>query len=90
MNFYFIMWRALLKQLKLREVFCHANWATALCCDWRLIYCGFLLATPHIPSYFAFPLVFIWVIIYYLFGVYSFLFCVPFSIHLGYHLLLIW
>ena len=26
------------------------NWATELCCDWRLVLGGFLLAKPYIPS----------------------------------------
>ena len=28
----------------------HTNWATALCCDWRLVWGGFLLVTCYIPS----------------------------------------
>ena len=37
----------------------HTNWATALCCDWRLVQGGFLLATPYIPSNIAHGIVII-------------------------------
>ena len=36
----------------------HTYWATALCCDWRLVSGGFLLATPYIPSNIAHGIVY--------------------------------
>ena len=36
----------------------HINWATALCCDWRFVQGGFLLATPYIFSNIAHGIVY--------------------------------